>query len=145
MKKSKPINFLKEDKKEENLFKCTVIILICLLVFQIYTNVKSINNLEEEISNMNDIGETAVISEVENKKVTLIEDTSKVYELLGTSNVDRLSVQSNKVSIEGTCKNLEVLEELKSMEKVKNFSINSIENKNNKFYFQVVYEIGGLE
>ena len=37
MKKIKLINFFKEEKKEEKFFKCTLIILAYMLIFQCYT------------------------------------------------------------------------------------------------------------
>ena len=86
-----------------------------------------------------------MVQKTENKKSTLLNDTNKIYDLLGFSNVERLSVENNKVSIEGKCKSLEILDELKSMDSIKNFSITSVENKNNKLYFHAIYEIGGLE
>jgi len=145
MKKNKIINFLKEEKQEEKIFKCTVIILIYLLIFQTYTNIKSINNLKEEINNTKLITQSTEVLKSENKKSTLVKDTNKIYDLLGFSNVEKLSVENNKVSIEGKCKNLKKLDELKSMDNIKNFSITSVENKNNKLYFHAVYEIGGSE
>lgn len=145
MKKNKNINFLKEEKQEEKILKCTVIILIYLLIFQTYTNIKSINNLKEEINNTKLITQSNEVLKSKNKKSTLIKDTDKIYDLLGFSNVDKLSVENNKVSIEGKCKNLKKLDELKSMDNIKNFSISSVENKNNKLYFHAVYEIGGSE
>jgi len=145
MKKNKNINFLKEEKQEEKIFKCTVIILIYLLIFQTYTNIKDINNLKEEINNTKLITQSNEVLKSENKKSTLIKDTNKIYDLLGFSNVEKLSVENNKVSVEGKCKNLKKLDELKSMDNIKNFSIASVENKNNKLYFHAVYEIGGSE
>lgn len=145
MKKRTLINFFKEEKQEEKYFKCTVIILMYLLIFQSYTSIKSINNLKEEINNTKTIIQSTVVQKIENKKSTLLNDTNKIYDLLGFSNVERLSVENNKVSIEGKCKSLEILDELKSMDSIKNFSITSVENKNNKLYFHAIYEIGGLE
>lgn len=145
MKKNKSINFLKEEKQEEKIFKCTVIILIYLLIFQTYTNIKDVNILKEEINNTKLKTQSNEILKSENKKSTLIKDTNKIYDLLGFSNVEKLSVENNKVSIEGKCKNLKKLDELKSMDNIKNFSIASVENKNNKLYFHAVYEIGGSE
>lgn len=145
MKKNKNINFLKEEKQEEKVFKCTVIILIYLLIFKTYTNIKAVNNLKEEINNTKLITQSNEVLKSENKKSTLIKDTNKIYDLLGFSNVEKLSVENNKVSIEGKCKNLKKLDELKSMNNIKNFSIASVENKNNKLYFHAVYEIGGSE
>ncbi|WP_434798143.1 hypothetical protein [Terrisporobacter vanillatitrophus] len=145
MKKNKNINFLKEEKQEEKILKCTVIILIYLLIFQTYTSIKSINNLKEEINNTKLITQSNEVLKSKNKKSTLVKDTNKVYDLLGFSNVEKLSVENNKVSIEGKCKSLKNLDELKSMDNIKNFSITSVENKNNKLYFHAVYEIGGSE
>jgi len=145
MKKNKNINFLKEEKQEEKIFKCTVIILIYLLIFQTYTNIKAVNNLKEEINNTKLMTQSNEVLKLENKKSTLIKDTNKIYDLLGFSNVEKLSVENNKVSIEGKCKNLKKLDELKSVNNIKNFSIASVENKNNKLYFHAVYEIGGCE
>jgi len=145
MKKNKNINFLKEEKQEEKVFKCTVIILIYLLIFKTYTNIKTVNNLKEEINNTKLMTQSNEVLKSENKKSTLIKDTNKIYDLLGFSNVEKLSVENNKVSIEGKCKNLKKLDELKSMDNIKNFSIASVENKNNKLYFHAVYEIGGSE
>ncbi|HBI93915.1 MAG TPA: hypothetical protein DDY58_16650 [Terrisporobacter glycolicus] len=145
MKKNKSINFLKEEKQEEKIFKCTVIILIYLLIFQTYTNIKAVNNLKEEINYTKLMTQSNEVLKSENKKSTLIKDTNKIYDLLGFSNVEKLSVENNKVSIEGKCKNLKKLDELKSMDNIKNFSIASVENKNNKLYFHAVYEIGGSE
>ena len=145
MKRDNLINFLKEEKQEEKYFKCTVIILIYLLVFQSYTSIKSINNLKEEINNTKVIAQSTKILESKNKKSTLMKDTNKVYDLLGFSNIKRLSFENNKVSIEGKCEDLEILNKLKSMDNINNFSITSVENKNNKLYFHAVYEIGGLE
>ena len=145
MKKNNLINFLKEEKQEEKYFKCTVIILIYLLIFQSYTSIKSINNLKEEINNTKVIAQSTKILESKNKKSTLIKDTNKVYDLLGFSNIKRLSFENNKVNIEGKCEDLEILNKLKSMDNINNFSITSVENKNNKLYFHAVYEIGGLE
>lgn len=145
MKKNKNINFLKEEKQEEKIFKCTVIILMYLLIFQTYTNIKAVNNLKEEINYTKLMTQSNEVLKSENKKSTLIKDTNKIYDLLGFSNVEKLSVENNKVSIEGKCKNLKKLDELKSMDNIKNFSIASVENKNNKLYFHAVYEIGGSE
>lgn len=145
MKKNKSINFLKEEKQEEKIFKCTVIILMYLLIIQTYTNIKAVNNLKEEINYTKLMTQSNEVLKSENKKSTLIKDTNKIYDLLGFSNVEKLSVENNKVSIEGKCKNLKKLDELKSMDNIKKFSIASVENKNNKLYFHAVYEIGGSE
>lgn len=145
MRKYKLIDFLKKEKREEKYFKCTVIILIYLLSFQLYTNIKHINDLKEEINNNKLSAQTKVIRENNNKNSTLMKDTNKIYDLLGVSNVDRLVFENNKIYIEGKCKNLKILDKLKSIDNINSFSITSIENKSNKFYFNIVCEIGGFE
>ncbi|WP_455538082.1 hypothetical protein [Terrisporobacter sp.] len=145
MKKAKLINFLKEDKKEERIFKCTLIILSCLLISQCYKNLETIKSLEEDIKISKSIVQSNTSVKIVNEKSTLIKDTNKIYDLLGFKNVDRLSFEKNKVNIEGKCKSLDILQDLKSMDNVKKFSVTSVENKNKKFYFKAVYNIGGYE
>ena len=145
MKKFKTINFLKEEKKEEKYFKCIFIILLYLLIFQCYSNIQYIKNLKEEIKNSKPLIQSTHLVNNEIEKSTLIKDTSKVYKLLGFKNVDRLVIENNKVKVEGRCKDLEILEDLKSMDNIKNFSITNVEYKNKKYYFNATYEIGGTK
>lgn len=145
MKKIKTINFLKEEKKEEKYFKCILVILLYLLIFQCYNNIQSIKNLKEEIKNSKPLIQSTHLVNNEIEKSTLIKDTSKVYKLLGFKNVDRLVIENNKVKVEGRCKDLDILEDLKSMDNIKNFSITNVEYKNKKYYFNATYEIGGTK
>ena len=145
MKKFKTINFLKEEKKEEKYFKCIFIILLYLLIFQCYNNIQSIKNLKEEIKNSKPLIQSKHLVNNEIEKSTLIKDTSKVYKLLGFKNVDRLVIENNKVKVEGRCKDLGILEDLKSMDNIRNFSITNVEYKNKKYYFNATYEIGGTK
>ena len=139
MKKIKTINFLKEEKKEEKYFKCILVILLYLLIFQCYNNIQSIKNLKEEIKNSKPLIQYKHLVNNEIEKSTLIKDTSKVYKLLGFKNVDRLVIENNKVKVEGRCKDLDILEDLKSMDNIKNFSITNVEYKNKKYYFNATY------
>lgn len=145
MKKIKTINFLKEEKKEEKYFKCILVILLYLLIFQCYNNIQSIKNLKEEIKNSKPLIQYKHLVNNEIEKSTLIKDTSKVYKLLGFKNVDRLVIENNKVKVEGRCKDLDILEDLKSMDNIKNFSITNVEYKDKKYYFNATYEIGGTK
>ena len=145
MKKIKTINFLKEEKKEEKYFKCILVILLYLLIFQCYNNIQSIKNLKEEIKNSKPLIQYKHLVNNEIEKSTLIKYTSKVYKLLGFKNVDRLVIENNKVKVEGRCKDLDILEDLKSMDNIKNFSITNVEYKNKKYYFNATYEIGGTK
>ena len=145
MKKIKTINFLKEEKKEEKYFKCILVILLYLLIFQCYNNIQSIKNLKEEIKNSKPLIQSKHLVNNEIEKSTLIKDTSKVYKLLGFKNVDRLVIENNKVKVEGRCKNLGILEDLKSMDNIRNFSITNVEYKDKKYYFNATYEIGGTK
>ena len=145
MKKIKTINFLKEEKKEEKYFKCILVILLYLLIFQCYNNIQSIKNLKEEIKNSKPLIQYKHLVNNEIEKSTLIKDTSKVYKLLGFKNVDRLVIENNKVKVEGRCKDLGILEDLKSMDNIRNFSISNVEHKDKKYYFNATYEIGGTK
>lgn len=145
MKRYKLINFLKEENHEEKYFKFIVIVLVYLLIFQIYININTIDNLKEEINNTKLVTQSKQIAEPEIKNSTLMRDMNDIYDLIGFSNIDRIHIEKYKVNIEGRCKNLKILNQLKSMDNIKNFSIASVENKNNKLYFHVMYEMGGFE
>ena len=145
MGKYTAINFLKEEKKEEKYFKCTLIILIYVLIFQTYTNIKYINNLRDEINNFKLETQTTTVTNIRNTKSTFIKDTNKIYELLGVSNIDRLTFDNNKIYIEGQCENLNILDGLKTIDNIKKFSVTNVENKEEKLYFNVVCDIGGIE
>ena len=112
-----------------------MVILLYLLIFQCYNNIQSIKNLKEEIKNSKPLIQYKHLVNNEIEKSTLIKDTSKVYKLLGFKNVDRLVIENNKVKVEGRCKDLDILEDLKSMDNIKNFSITNVEYKNKKYYF----------
>lgn len=142
MKKVQAINFLDENKKEATYFRILITLLIILLLFQVISYMKSINELESEI---NEIKSSINIKKpkVEVEKSTLLEDTKIVYDLLGFSNVDSVSIENNKVALEGKCENLEMLDELKAMDNIKDVSINSVEKQDDKYLFKVIYHIGG--
>ncbi|MEG0856921.1 MAG: hypothetical protein RSG52_10650 [Terrisporobacter sp.] len=143
MKKIKTINFLKKDKTEDKLFTCVVLILIYLLVFQGFSYIKSINLLEDEISNIKLSMNKKEESTLEVKKSTLLGDTKEVYDLLGVSNIQRLYIDNKQVEIEGKCKDLKVLDELEEIKSVNDVSVSSIEKKGSKYFFKVIYQIGG--
>ena len=146
MRKIKTINFLKEDKIKDNYFISFLLILVLLLFFQEISYLKSIKTLECEINQMK-----ALRLENENKnknvkleKSTILEDTKDIYSILGPSNVQSLKLSNNKIEIEGICEDLRDIDKLKSMRNIKNFSIDTVEKKENNYLFKAVYEIGGV-
>ena len=146
MRKIKTINFLKEDKIKDKYFISFLLILVLLLFFQEISYLKSIKTLECEINQMK-----ALRLENENKnknvkleKSTILEDTKDIYSILGPSNVQSLKLSNNKIEIEGICEDLRDIDKLKSMKNIKNFSIDTVEKKENNYLFKAVYEIGGV-
>ena len=145
MKNINAINFLEEDKTDEKLFKYILSMLICVFIFEVYIGLKSINNLQHDIEETKLAIQQEVIEKdkVTNQKSTLIKDTNKIYELLGFSNIKKLYVENEKVYIEGNCEELNVLDDLKDIEGIKNLSISSLEKHDKGYSFKAVYEIGG--
>lgn len=145
MKNIKVINFLEEDKTDEKLFKYILSMLICVFIFEVYIGLKSINNLQHDIEETKLAIQQEVIEKdkVTNQKSTLIKDTNKIYELLGFSNIKKLYIENEKVYIEGNCEELNVLDDLKDIEGIKNLSISSLEKHDKGYSFKAVYEIGG--
>ncbi len=145
MKNINAINFLEEDKTDEKLFKYILSMLICVFIFEVYIGLKSINNLQHDIVETKLAIQQEVIEKdkVTNQKSTLIKDTNKIYELLGFSNIKKLYIENEKVYIEGNCEELNVLDDLKDIEGIKNLSISSLEKHDKGYSFKAVYEIGG--
>ncbi|MBC6695496.1 hypothetical protein H9L25_01715 [Terrisporobacter mayombei] len=145
MKNINAINFLEEDKTDEKLFKYILSMLICVFIFEVYIGLKSINNLQHDIEETKLAIQQEVIEKdkVTNQKSTLIKDTNKIYELLGFSNIKKLYIENEKVYIEGNCEELNVLDDLKDIEGIKNLSISSLEKHDKGYSFKAVYEIGG--
>lgn len=141
MKKVKTINFLKEKKKKDKVFILTFLVLVYLLIFQGTSYMKSIKILEDEINQMKINMETKKENNHEIKKSALLDNTKEVYDLLGSSNVQRIYINNGKVEIEAKCKDLEVLDELKE---IRTISVSNIEKKKNNYIFKAVYEIGGV-
>ena len=145
MKNINAINLLEEDKTDEKLFKYILSMLICVFIFEVYIGLKSINNLQHDIVETKLAIQQEVIEKdkVTNQKSTLIKDTNKIYELLGFSNIKKLYIENEKVYIEGNCEELNVLDDLKDIEGIKNLSISSLEKHDKGYSFKAVYEIGG--
>ena len=50
---------------------------------------------------------------------------------------------SNKIQIQGYCEDTEVLQRISDLENISNFNIQSLQKKDEKYFFKIEYTIGG--
>lgn len=143
MKKYRTINFFEGHDKNAQVKKYYKIIILFVLIVgitKIYTGIKEIRSLQEYIY-------SNPYENSENIKTTYrdyvnINQVKKVYNLIGVNNVKNFSVRDLDVEIEGTCKNLDILEKIKENENVSNMSINKVIKSDESYIFNINYSVG---
>ena len=119
-------------------------LIIIYTVFEIYTGISTVKDLENFITS-NYKEETAPDSSSINKEniaVISLDKVQKIYDLLGINNISKLSINGNTANIDGTCEDLNILENIKCEESIKNLSINHIRKQENNYVFNLTYELG---
>ena len=143
MKDYKTIDFIKSYKTNKKSGKslCIIILLILVSVF-----CKLTMNQDRNIkghSKDESLRENTEISENHEERVYLNFDNIKaVCNLIGKENINRMLVENSSIEIEGQCSNLDILEQLRNESNLSYFSINSLVRYNDKYIFNLKYNIG---
>ncbi|MGO0884368.1 hypothetical protein ACTPDI_16450 [Clostridioides difficile] len=145
MKTYKTINFangFKETKQYNKVYKITIILILTCISLKIFMYMKSINELENYISNNKSITEskyTAPKLEETKEKFSKIklDEIKKIYEIVGTDNITKISIEKNKMEIEGICDNLDILENLRKIKYIKDYYIDSIIRDGEYYKFRI--------
>lgn len=146
MRKSVNINFFKYYKiRNGNKFFTMICMLVMVyMILEIYNGISTIKDLDSFVSS--NIKEE-VVSEsngINGNDITFIslEKVRKIYDLLGISNISKLSINGNIANIDGVCEDLNILENIKREESIKNLSINHIKKQESNYLFNLTYELG---
>lgn len=146
MRKSVNINFFKYYKiRNGNKFFTMICMLVMVyMILEIYNGISTIKDLDSFVSS--NIKEE-VVSEsngINGNDITFIslEKVRKIYDLLGISNISKLSINGNIANIDGVCEDLNILENIKREESIKNISINHIKKQESNYLFNLTYELG---
>lgn len=146
MRKSVNINFFKYYKIRNwnKFFAMICMLVIVYMILEIYNGISTIKDLDSFISS--NIKEEVVPESngANGNDITFIslEKVRKIYDLLGISNISKLSINGNIANIDGACEDLNILENIKREESIKNLSINHIKKQESNYLFNLTYELG---
>ncbi|UWD49519.1 hypothetical protein NYR90_04620 [Clostridioides difficile] len=145
MKTYKTINFsngFKETKQYNKIYKITIILILTCISLKMFMYMKSINELENYISNNKSITESKyTVPKLEETKEKFskikLDEIKKIYEIVGTDNITKISIDKNKMEIEGICDNLDILDSLKKINYIKYYYIDSIIRDGEYYKFRI--------
>ncbi|NJJ35384.1 hypothetical protein GSQ51_13780 [Clostridioides difficile] len=145
MKSCKTINFLnglKEIKPYNKVYKAVIVLILTCVLFKSFIYVKSINELKSYIGENNLINEpkqTIPVAEKNREKFSKIRfnEIKKIYETVGINNITKISIDKNKLEMEGVCNDLDVLNNLRKIKYIKGYYIDSIVRDGDNYKFRI--------
>ncbi|KPI47320.1 hypothetical protein IM33_18035 [Clostridioides difficile] len=145
MKVYKTINFLnglKKTKPCNKVYKVMIVLILTCILFKSFMYVKSINELENYINQnklVNEVKSTVPTTVKTREKFSKIKlnEIKKIYEIVGIHNITRISIDKNKLEMEGVCNDLDVLDNLRKIKYIKYYYIDSIVRKGEFYKFRI--------
>lgn len=142
MKKYKLLNF-KENKitKTHSIkdYKIITILCIVLLFIKLTLSIIEIKELELYVSKENILNQELVKETIQDK--SLINHVKSIYSYIGYSNISEFTYMNNKIEVKGICMNLNVLDKIKSLEDVLDYSVENIQKEDDTYKFKVRYKV----
>ena len=137
MKKYKTIDFIKLHNHNIKNIKMIYIIASLIILIVVYKVNMNIYNKETIVNEYIDINEELAKSTYIN-----FDNIKLVFNLIGKENISRILVDNSGLEVEGECNNLDILEQLRTKSKSSYFSINNISKLDDKYIFNLKYNIG---
>lgn len=137
MKKYKTIDFIKLYNPTRKNIKIIYILVPLIMVIGVYKVKMNIYNKETVVDENIDINEN-----YEKSTYINFDNIKVVFNLIGKENISKILVDNSGVEVEGECNNLDILEQLRTKSKSSYFSINNISKLDNKYIFNLKYNIG---
>ncbi|MCC0629631.1 MULTISPECIES: hypothetical protein [unclassified Clostridioides] len=145
MKVYKTINFLNGFKKTKpcnKVYNVIIVLILTCILFKSFMYVKSINELEDYISQnklVNESKRTVPTTDKTREKFSKIKinEIKKIYEIVGINSITRILIDKNKLEMEGVCNDLDVLENLRKIKYIKYYYIDSIVRDGEYYRFRI--------
>ncbi|EGT5472951.1 TPA: hypothetical protein KOS69_000958 [Clostridioides difficile] len=145
MKVDKTINFLNGFKKTKpcnKIYKIIIVLILTCILFKSFMYVKSINELEDYISQNKLVDKsknTLPTTDKTREKFSKIKlnEIKKIYETIGINSITKISIDKNKLEIEGVCSDLDVLNNLRKIKCIKYYYIDSIVRDGEYYRFRI--------
>ena len=137
MKKYKTIDFIKlHNHNIKNIKNIYIIasLIILIVVYKVNINIYNKETIVNEDININEDLLKSTYINFDNIKL--------VFNLIGKENINRILVDNSGLEVEGECNNLDILEQLRTKSKSSYFSINNISKLDDKYIFNLKYNIG---
>ena len=137
MKKYKTIDFIKLHNHNIKNIKNIYIIASLIILIVVYKVNINIYNKETVVNEDIDINK-----ELSKSTYINFDNIKLIFNLIGKGNISRILVDNSGLEVEGECNNLDILEQLRTKSKSSYFSINNISKSDDKYIFNLKYNIG---
>ncbi|MDY5211929.1 hypothetical protein [Intestinibacter sp.] len=151
-KNSKCINIFEKNKKDLNLYQISIIVILFITLLQVGINLFKNTQLNEYISDyewQKDIQTEQINNNIPSKNSSTkqskinLSKLKEVSSIIGMEKIQSIYSDSNKIQIQGYCEDTEVLQRISDLENISNFNIQSLQKKDEKYFFKIEYTIGG--
>ena len=140
MKVDKTINFLNGFKKTKpcnKIYKIIIVLILTCILFKSFMYVKSINELEDYISQNKLVDKSKHTLPTTDKTREKFSKIKQIYETIGINSITKISIDKNKLEMEGVCSDLDVLNNLRKIKYIKYYYIDSIVRDGEYYRFRI--------
>ena len=143
MKKYETLNFFEENNNISIYIRR--LLTLCIIIFtflNLSVNTIKLRKLESNI-NHNEVENVSndEVEYVQEKNIDL-DQIKFIYSLFGVSNINEMTILKDNVQVQGKCTDLNILEEIKNNDNVKNSSLDSITKEGDSYIFKLKYQTG---
>lgn len=153
-KNTKCINIFEENRKDLNLYQVSILIILLITLLQISTNAIKYTQLsnyissqksqeiliKQKVSNNSSDNNKNLHTQECNINLSELEEASSI---IGMKKIKNIYSDSNRVEIQGFCKDTKVLEKLSNIKNIRDFNIKSLQKEGEEYLFDVEYKVGG--
>ncbi len=130
MKNYNLTNFIDSNNEKSNKYRIFIIIILAVSIFigiKMKLCISEINQIEEYIDKHN-IKENKIIENSSN--TTILKQVKDIYSIIGSNNIDEYICINNNIEVKGKCINIDILDSIKRMDNITNYSIENIKREN---------------
>lgn len=149
-KTGKCINIFEGNKKNLNLYQLSILIILLITSIQIGINSIKYAQLNDYISNnpykqnpqeevVNDLQYENSHTQQSNINLSKLKEVSSI---IGEEKIHSIDLDSNRIQMQGYCKNIKILEKVSNLKNIKKFDIKTLEkvDKSDEYFFDIEYK-----
>ena len=143
MKKYETLNFFDENNNRSIYISRLLMLSIIIFTFlNLSVNTIKLRRLESNINHyeVENVSNNEV-EHIQGKNIDL-DQIKFIYSLFGASNINEMTILKDNVQVQGKCTDLNILEDIKNNDNVKNSSLDSITKEDDSYTFRLKYQTG---